>query len=103
MSLALESVRETLGMRLIDDPAKRLVAQKIIELRQRGLRGDTLQVMTLEALKQKADSESRSQILRARSAPGLWHDSQCSVQQPPGPTKPGLPAQRRRPKHRFIS
>ena len=38
MSLALESVRETLGMRLIDDPATRLVAQKIIELRQRGLR-----------------------------------------------------------------
>jgi hypothetical protein len=53
MSLALESVRETLGMRLIDDPATRLVAQKIIELRQPGLRGDTLQVMTLEALKQK--------------------------------------------------
>ncbi|HJY89291.1 MAG TPA: hypothetical protein VJ255_03395 [Candidatus Acidoferrum sp.] len=53
MSLALESIRETLGMRLIDDPATRLVAQKIIQLRQRGLRGDTLQVMTLEALKQK--------------------------------------------------
>ena len=32
----------------MDDPATRLVAQKIIELRQRGLRGDTLQVMTLE-------------------------------------------------------
>jgi hypothetical protein len=29
MSLALESIRETLGMRLIDDPATRLVAQKI--------------------------------------------------------------------------
>ena len=53
MSLALESIRETLGMRLIDDPATRLVAQKIIQLRQRGLRGDTLQVMTLEALKRK--------------------------------------------------
>jgi len=53
MSLALESIRETLGMRLIDDPATRLVAQKIIQLRQRGLRGDTLQVMTWEALKQK--------------------------------------------------
>jgi hypothetical protein len=53
MSLALESIRDTLGMRLIDDPATRLVAQKIIQLRQRGLRGDTLQVMTLEALKQK--------------------------------------------------
>ena len=53
MSLALESVRETSGMRLIDDPATRLVAQKIIELRQRGLRGDTVQVMTWEALKQK--------------------------------------------------
>ena len=46
MSLALESVRETSGMRLIDDPATRLVAQKIIELRQRGLRGRHLSSVT---------------------------------------------------------
>jgi hypothetical protein len=49
MSLALESVRETLGMRLIDDPAKRLVAQKIIELRQRGLPPSMAAVARLEA------------------------------------------------------
>ncbi len=51
MSLALEGVCETLGLRLIDDPVTRLVAQKIIELRQRGVRGDALRAMTLEALK----------------------------------------------------
>ncbi len=51
MSLALENVCETLGLRLTDDPATRLVAQKIIELRQRGVRRDTLRVMTLEAFK----------------------------------------------------
>jgi hypothetical protein len=46
MSLALEGVCDTLGLRLIDDPATRLVAQKIIELRQRGVRGDTLRAMS---------------------------------------------------------
>ena len=51
MSLALESVCETLRLRLIDDPATRLVAQKIIELRQRGIHGDRLCVMTLQAFK----------------------------------------------------
>ena len=51
MSLALESVCETLGLRLIDDPATRLVAEKIIELRQRGVREDALRVMTLKAFK----------------------------------------------------
>jgi hypothetical protein len=51
MSLALESVCETLGLRLIDDPATRLVAQKIIELSQRGIRGDSLRVMALQAFK----------------------------------------------------
>ncbi len=51
MSLTLENVCEMLGLRLIDDPATRLVAEKIIELRQRGIRGDTLRVMTLEAFK----------------------------------------------------
>jgi len=51
MSLALEGVCETLRLRLADDPATRLVAQKIIELRQRGISGDRLRVMTLQAFK----------------------------------------------------
>jgi hypothetical protein len=38
MSAALESVCEKLGLKLVDDAATRLVAQKIIELAQRGLR-----------------------------------------------------------------
>jgi hypothetical protein len=51
MSLALERVCETLGLRLVDDAATRLVAQKIIELRQRGILGDSLREMTLQAFK----------------------------------------------------
>ena len=39
MSLALESVCETLGLNWTDDPATRLVAQKLIELAHRGVRG----------------------------------------------------------------
>ncbi len=62
--LALEGVCETLGLRLIDDPATRLVAQKIIELRQRGLRGNTLREMTLEAFKYAATPQL--QILRTK-------------------------------------
>ena len=38
MSLALESVCETLGLRIADDPVTRLVAAEIIELAQRGVR-----------------------------------------------------------------
>jgi hypothetical protein len=38
MSLALQTVCETLGMRLTDDANTRLVATKIIELAQRGVR-----------------------------------------------------------------
>jgi hypothetical protein len=37
MSAALESVCEKLGLHIVDDPATRHVAQKIIELAQRGL------------------------------------------------------------------
>jgi hypothetical protein len=51
MSLALERVCETLGLRLVDDAATRLVAQKIIELRQRGILGDSHREMTLQAFK----------------------------------------------------
>ena len=52
MSLALESVCDTLNLRLTDDPNTRLVASKIIELAQRGLRdAPTLSAMTLKEFK----------------------------------------------------
>jgi hypothetical protein len=42
MSAALESVCKALGLNIVDDPATRLVAQKIIELAQRGMRDATI-------------------------------------------------------------
>jgi hypothetical protein len=52
MSLALESVCETLELSFTDDPATRLVASKIIELAQRGVRdAPTLSAMTLKEFK----------------------------------------------------
>ena len=52
MSLALENVCETLALRLADDANTRLVASKIIELAQRGVRdGPTLTAMTLKEFK----------------------------------------------------
>jgi hypothetical protein len=52
MSLALENVCEKLELRLIDDPATRLVASKIIKLTQRGVRDvPTLIAMTLKEFK----------------------------------------------------
>jgi hypothetical protein len=52
MSLALESVCDTLNLRLTDDPNTRFVASKIIELAQRGVRDEaTLSAMTLKELK----------------------------------------------------
>jgi len=52
MSLALENVCETLALRLVDDPNARLVASKIIELAQRGVRdAPTLTAMTLKEFK----------------------------------------------------
>lgn len=38
MSAALENVCKALGLHIVDDPATRHVAQKIIELTQRGIR-----------------------------------------------------------------
>jgi len=38
MSAALESVCEALGLKLVDDAATRRVAEKIVELVQRGVR-----------------------------------------------------------------
>jgi hypothetical protein len=53
MSLALESVCEKLELNLTDDSATRLVARKIIELAQRGVRdATTLSAMTLNEFKQ---------------------------------------------------
>ena len=52
MSLALESVCATLGLKVIDDPATRHVAEKIIELSQHGMRGvATLHTMTVKEFK----------------------------------------------------
>ena len=49
MSLALETVCGKLDLALTDDPATRLVAAKIIELAQRGVRdAATLTAMTLK-------------------------------------------------------
>jgi hypothetical protein len=53
MSDAFESVCETLGLVLTDGPATRVVALKIIELAQRGVRdAPTLGEMTLKEIKQ---------------------------------------------------
>jgi hypothetical protein len=52
MSLALETICGKFGMKLADDPATRVVALKIIELAQRGVRdAPTLSEMTLKELK----------------------------------------------------
>ena len=52
MSLALENVCEMLALRLADDANTRLVASKIIELAQRGVRdAPTLTAMTLKEFK----------------------------------------------------
>jgi hypothetical protein len=52
MSIAFESVCDTLKLRLTDDPNTRLVASKIIELAQRGVKdAATLSAMTLKEFK----------------------------------------------------
>jgi hypothetical protein len=52
MSLALECVCDTLNLRLADDANARLVASKIIEFAQRGVRdAPTLSAMTLKEFK----------------------------------------------------
>jgi hypothetical protein len=52
MSLALESVCGKLNLALTDDPATRLVASKIIELAQRGVRdAASLSAMTPKEFK----------------------------------------------------
>jgi hypothetical protein len=52
MSEALQSVCDTLSMKVVDDAATRLVARKIIELAQRGVRdAAALRAMTLKEFK----------------------------------------------------
>ena len=52
MSAALQSVCDALGLKLVDDPATRLVAEKIIGLVQRGVRDPgALSETTLKELK----------------------------------------------------
>jgi hypothetical protein len=52
MSEALKGACNTLRLKMVDDAATRLVAQKIIELTQRGVRDvATLQAMALRELK----------------------------------------------------
>jgi hypothetical protein len=51
MSLALERVCDVLRLKVIDDSATRLVAEKIIELAQRGVRdSDSLASIVLKDL-----------------------------------------------------
>jgi hypothetical protein len=52
MSLALETVCGKFGMKLTDEPATRVVAQKILELAQRDVRDTpTITELTLKELK----------------------------------------------------
>jgi hypothetical protein len=52
MSEALQGVCDTLRLKVVDDAATRLVARKIIELTQRGVRdAATLRAMTLKEFK----------------------------------------------------
>jgi hypothetical protein len=52
MSEALKGVCKTLSLKVVDGPETRLVAQKIVELTQRGVRDvAALQAMTLKEFK----------------------------------------------------
>lgn len=52
MPEALQSVCETLSLKVVDDAATRLVARKLIELTQRGVRdAAALRAMTLKEFK----------------------------------------------------
>ena len=52
MSEALQGVCDTLSLKVVDDAATRLVARKIIELTQRGVRdAAALRAMTLKEFK----------------------------------------------------
>jgi hypothetical protein len=68
MSLALETVCGKFGMKLTEEPATRVVALKIIELAQRGVRdAPTLTEMTLQELKHYLPY---AEVRAARDVPG---------------------------------
>ena len=52
MSLALEKVCDALSLKMVDDAATRLIAEKIVELAQRGVHDvATLTSMTLQEIR----------------------------------------------------
>ena len=58
MTDALERVCNALGLKMIDDPATRLIAKKIIEQAQGGVRDvSTLTALTLEEFQQPKSKE----------------------------------------------
>ena len=57
MSIAFEEVCQDLGLRLRDDPATRLVAQKIVQFAQWGIRdAGTLRELTLKEFRQSSSN-----------------------------------------------
>jgi len=70
MSLALEDVCDALGLRMTDDPATRLVAEKIIELAQRGVREIGIAQKGLVERDQLCTSAAQTTILFGISASG---------------------------------
>ena len=60
MTDALERVCNALGLKMVDDPATRLVAEKVIEQAQRGVRDvSTLTALTLKEFQQSKSMEGR--------------------------------------------
>jgi hypothetical protein len=60
MTDALERVCNALGLKMVDDPATRLIAEKVIEQAQRGVRDvSTLTALTLKEFQQAKSKEGR--------------------------------------------
>ena len=60
MTDALERVCNALGLKMVDDPATRLIAEKVIEQAQRGVRDvSTLTALTLKEFQQSKSREGR--------------------------------------------
>jgi hypothetical protein len=60
MTDALERICNALGLKMVDDPATRLIAEKVIEQAQRGVRDvSTLTALTLKEFQQSKSKEGR--------------------------------------------
>jgi hypothetical protein len=60
MSIALEEICKDLGLSLRDDPATRLVAEKIVQLAQQGIREpETLRALTLKEFRPNSTNGDR--------------------------------------------